>query len=141
MKTILSYLWQLPQSLLAWIMMLILRIKYGKPEKQVYKGKNYYWYEGWRNGISLGNIVLLGTVYLRLDIVKHEYGHTVQSKYSGPFYLLTFGLLSGLGNLYSRIFRTKKRGWTREASTKAYYNQPWEKQADKLGGTSWQEHL
>lgn len=113
---------------------------YGKPEKETYKGVTYYWFKDWRNGISLGKYVLLGMIYYRMDIVKHEYGHTCQARRQGPLYLLITGLPSGLGNLYNRYAR-KKYKWTREESTKSYYTKPWERKADEYGETSWQEHL
>lgn len=141
MKKILSYIWQFPQVLLAWCMLGINTLIYGKPMKEIYKGVTYYWFQDWFNGISLGKYVLLGMIYFREDIVKHEYGHTCQARKQGPLYLLITGLPSGLGNLYDRIFRTKKRGWTREAAIKAYYLRPWEKKADEYGGTNWKEHL
>ena len=73
MKKFFLYIWLLPQILLAWVMILINTIIYGKPEKETYKGVNYRWFEKWRNGISLGQYVLLGGIYRREDIVKHEY--------------------------------------------------------------------
>ena len=141
MEKILLYIWQLPQNLLALCIMLVCRIIYGKARTEMYKGVKYLWYDGWRNGVSLGNYVLLGTVYERDDIVKHEWGHTCQSREQGWLYLIFTGIPSGLGNLYDRIVRTKKNGWTWEESTKAYYSMPWEKRADEYGGTSWEEHI
>lgn len=43
-----------------------------------------------RGGISLGNYIILSN----RRHLKHELGHTVQSKYLGPAYLLVVGLWS-----------------------------------------------
>ena len=140
-KKILLFIWQLPQNLLAFCFMLVCGLLYGKPRKEMYKGVQYLWYDRWRNGASLGCYVLLGTIYERDDIVKHEWGHTCQSRRQGWLYLLITAVPSALGNLYDRIIRRVKKGWTWEKSVKAYYSTPWERRADEFGGTSWEEHL
>ncbi len=83
--------------------------------------------------MSLGRYVILGSKYTS-DDVNHEIGHTFQSRYLGPLYLIIIGLPSILGNIYDRCFHTEKRGWSWNRSAKWYYNLPWEKWADKLGG-------
>lgn len=135
MIKILSYIWQLPQNILALILTGILSLKYGKPEKSDYKGIRYHWFKGWRSGVSLGNYILLGNWSADdLATINHEWGHTRQSLYFGPLYLIAIGLPSGLGNLYDQWFHTKARGWSYEQSYFWYYNQPWEQWADELGG-------
>lgn len=93
----------------------------------------YYWIKGWDNGISLGDYVLLGTIYHNptYRTQEHEWGHTRQSLIFGPLYLLFIGLPSGLGNLWARIAH---KSWSAKARDKWYYSQPWERWADKLGG-------
>lgn len=132
---LLLFLWEFPQNLLALILMLYYRVFYGKLTKTEYKGINYIWIPNCWTGVSLGAFVLLGNRYKnKEDTVKHEYGHTLQSLYLGPLYLFIIGIPSGLGNLYSRFFHTLKHGWNIASSVEWYYNQPWEKWADKLGG-------
>ena len=65
------------------------------------------------------------------DGMKHEYGHSIQSRILGPAYLLIIGIPSLLGNIYDRVFNKE---WKYSKSCRWYYNQPWEKWADKLGG-------
>lgn len=131
----LFFFWELPQNLLALILMLYYRIFYGKLEFTDYKGETYVWVPKCRTGVSLGAFVLLGEKYKDSETtVKHEYGHSLQSLFLGPLYLFIIGIPSGLGNLYDRLFHTSKQGWTWEDSYKWYYNQPWEKWADELGG-------
>ena len=132
---LLLFLWEFPQNLLALILMLYYRIFCGKLTIKEYKGITYVGVPNRRFGVSLGAFVLLGTAYLDRDTtIKHEYGHTIQSLWFGPLYLILIGIPSGLGNLYDRFFHTKEKGWTVKDSIKWYYNQPWEKWADKLGG-------
>lgn len=64
------------------------------------------------------------------DGMRHEYGHTIQSRYLGPLYLLVIGLPSILGNIWDRI---NHKTWMYSKSCQWYYNQPWEKWADLLG--------
>lgn len=136
MKKVLLYIWQLPQNLLALILMPVYNIIIGKPEIREYKGIKYVWYKDWRNGVSLGNYVLIGTYYdNRLDTINHEYGHTRQSVYLGPLYLILIGLPSIVWNTIDRILTRTVESWTWEKSYKIYYYyMPWERWADKLGG-------
>ncbi len=140
MVRILRFLWQFPQNCLALILLLYLtKICRKTAEKEVYKGITYYWVKDWRNGVSLGDYVLLGTVYHNptYRTQEHEWGHTRQSLIFGPLYLLVIGLPSALGNLWDRIAH---RGWSYKESARWYYSQPWEKWADRLGGVTryWQ---
>lgn len=135
MKKVLLYIWQLPQNLVALFLMLLYRIILGKPIKVDYKGVTYVWYVNWRNGVSLGNYVLLGTYYAeRLDVINHEYGHTRQSTIFGPLYLLLVGLPSITWNMIDRLLRRIRKDWTYAKSYRIYYSMPWEHGADVLGG-------
>ena len=121
MKEVLLYIWQLPQNLLGLFLLL-----YYKHEKEYYRhlGRVFYHTKEMPSGISLGNYIIMNREDKR-EGMKHEFGHTIQSRRQGWFYLLITGLPSLIGNILSRIFK-----W----SDKKYYNQPWEKRADKLGG-------
>lgn len=65
------------------------------------------------------------------DYVKHEYGHTIQSKYLGPLYLLVIGLPS---IIWAGCFDSY-----REKHNKSYYDFYTESWADKLGGVNREE--
>lgn len=138
MKTILNillYIWQLPQNLLALIWTAILCIFHEKPEIRDYKGVKYVWFKKWPNGVSLGHYVVIGDYYeQRLETINHEYGHTRQSLYLGPLYLLLIGLPSGLWNLIDRLLMNVDPKWTYKRSYRIYYSMPWEHWADVLGG-------
>lgn len=132
MKKVLLYIWQLPQNLLGLILLLF----YRKEQKFDYKdGVNFYETPEMPSGISLGQYIIVRHRYYINDL-NHEYGHTKQSKYLGWLYLIVIGLPSLLGNIYDRLFHTKSKGWTTKESYKWYYNQPWEKWADKLGNVT-----
>ena len=77
-----------------------------------------------RSGICLGDYIVLKRKDNE-DGIKHEYGHSIQSRILGPLYLLLIGLPSLLGNIYCSHFH-KDSQW--------YYRQPWEHWADVLGG-------
>lgn len=108
-----KYLWQLPQNLLGWLVV--------KLSKASFDGKCYVTKHNF--GISLGKYIILDEYYYEQDLL-HEKGHQIQSLYLGWLYLIVIGLPSALGNLYARI-TNKDNKW--------YYNQPWERWADKLG--------
>lgn len=93
-----------------------------------------YYVKGLGAGFSLGKYVFLSDAHATNHPGKnerHEYGHSRQSRRLGWFYLPIIAVPSVLGNLYDRLFHRK---WSNERSTRWYYNQPWERWADRLGG-------
>lgn len=116
--TILLYLWQLPQNLLG----ALLKLFYKVSNKVVYKDKIVCICKGFRGGISLGNTIIVNKYPITKDTwntVKHEYGHSIQSKYFGWLYLFVIGIPSALHALVG--------------FTDCYYDFYTEKWADKLG--------
>lgn len=126
MLRVLLYIWQLPQNLLGLLLLLIY-----KREKEYHRlnGRTFYYTSEMRSGISLGDYIIMHRED-KEDGMRHEYGHTIQSRYLGPLYLLVIGLPSLCGNIYDSIAH---KHWPYEKSCRWYYNQPWEKWADKLG--------
>ena len=122
MKKLILYLWQLPQNLLGLLVICFSRA-------WTY-GRNNVWWTEYLFGVSLGNYIILNK-NSSTHSVKHEQGHQKQSLYLGWLYLIIIGLPSAIGNLYDRWFH---KYWDLEKRIKWYYNQPWEKWADKLGG-------
>ena len=115
---VLLYIWQLPQNLIG----LVVRLFYKKKTSIKYKDKTILVCKGFPGGISLGNTVIVDSYPNTKETwkdVKHEYGHTLQSKYLGPLYLLVIGIPSGLHCLVG--------------FTDYYYDFYTEKWADKLG--------
>ena len=128
---ILSEIWQLPQHIIAYTIMLV----NCKSLKQMISkdGIHYYLVKHLANcGISLGNYIFLDVDGIHDNItIKHEYGHQKQSLMLGPLYLIIIGLPSIMGNILNRI---KYKYFRRHYDPDFYYKQPWEAWADKLGG-------
>lgn len=108
-----KYIWQLPQILLALI--LITRAQFD----MVYKGKKVYVWK-LKGAISLGEYMILPQFYGK-RLIQHEYGHTRQSLYFGWLYLIIIGVPS----FVQAALRSKGiiRG--------RYFPEQW---ADRLGG-------
>lgn len=123
----LLWIWQLPQNLAGWI--------YSRFAKQVieYEGITIYYAPCMRAGVTLGQYIILDPVWKNtnynylIQTVKHEYGHTKQSKYLGLFYLILVGIPSVTRNILNRINNKK-------FNSKWYYSGYPEKWADELGG-------
>lgn len=116
---ILLFLWQLPQNLLGLAVRAFFKYKSKSYEQYTYMGVCVAVASNMMGGISLGRYIIVRTK--EDDMVNHEYGHTVQSKYLGWLYLPTVGLCSVI---WTQIYR--KVG-------KSYYWMWCEKWADRLG--------
>lgn len=133
------WIWQLPQNLVGLFLAATSREKMDffikKEPTKVYFSRLVF-----GSGVSLGNYIILDyhnyysrryTSYVKTT-VRHEYGHTVQSKILGPLYLIFVGIISALfNNIWDRLFHKK---WDYEKREKWYYNRYPENWADKLGG-------
>lgn len=116
MKNLILWLWQFPQNLLGFIIIKLCKAKRYWQFTRIYTCHLFY------AGASLGKYIIFDDRRLVDDNdVKHEIGHQKQSLYLGWFYLTIIGIPSVIGNI---LYRIKKFN---------YYNQPWEKWADKLG--------
>ena len=113
------FLWQLPQHILAWFVIVFSGAKYSETfcGVKVYKTP-------FRFGISLGDYIVVYTIHQK-KVILHEYGHSLQSKYFGPFYLLIIGLPSFIMNILTRMNILKREN---------YYHRWPENWADRLGG-------
>lgn len=116
LKNILQFLWELPQNLLG----LFLRAIY-KGNDSKYKDVIVRRSTKMGGGISLGRYIIINQ-WSTEKTVKHEYGHTLQSKKLGWFYLLLVGLPS---ILHAALCPCKRH---------SYYDVYPERWADKLGG-------
>ena len=128
---ILTEIWQLPQHIIAYIIMLVKH----KSIKSMTNddGILYYLVDNlFNSGISLGNYIFLDSNgYYDYKTIKHEHGHQMQSLMLGPLYLIVIGLPSITGNIINRITRMYFRKYY---DPNFYYKQPWEAWADRLGG-------
>lgn len=135
---ILKDLWQFPQLWLGFALLFIYTVPNPKKfkKKERYKETSVYYIEGFPNGISLSQTIILNSIYLNIPdsvrekTIMHEYGHFIQSQIFGPLYLIVIGLPSIVMNIIS-IF-SRKFGKGKFANN--YYNRWPESWADKLGG-------
>lgn len=119
MKRFIEYVWQLPQHVLALLMIKVLNAK---------KSENVYKFKSKRiSSFSLGEYIFCNErKSFNTTDYKHEVGHSRQSLMLGPLYLIVIGIPSCIGNL---VFRNK---WIIKRFD--YYSLPWESWADRLGG-------
>lgn len=120
LKKLIHAIWELPQNILGFIVSKIFK---AEPIAVFTDAIVYKW--NIPGGMSLGKHIF---VYEPKDLsmVKHEYGHTLQSKKLGWFYLLVIGLPS---IIWANCF-----GWYRKKTGKSYYSFYTESWADKLAG-------
>jgi len=131
MKYFFLFWWQLPQHILAGVLILLTRARYTHTVRwcnrwiRVYRTSR----ANGRWGISLGFFTILDPVFNRVT-ERHELGHSVDSHRMGPLYLLWVGFWSAvMHNLIgSRILG---RGY------KWYYTRRVEARADRYGGVVW----
>ena len=116
MKSLLSYIWQLPQHGLG----LLLRAIYRGTDTE-YEGAIVRRSLQMQGGISLGRYIIVNR-YASRKTIMHEYGHCLQSRKLGWFYLLVVGIPS---LLHAAFCRCKRH---------SYYDYWCERWADKLGG-------
>ena len=156
-KSILFFIWQLPQNIIGIILFLILRksitkgdiyyflnrdnkentIDYYKYIEDDYKIRKYLVVNKKNfNSISLGDFVFLRS--FDLLTVFHEYGHQKQSKKLGFLYLILVGLPSITCNIYDKIFHRK---WSDEKRIEWYYKLLWEKNANKLSNLEYSNNI
>ncbi len=115
------YLWQLPQNIIGKILFIL----YSGTIINIDDNAKVKVSPNMKGGITLGKYI----VVRNHKYIKHEYGHTVQSKYLGPLYLLVIGLPSILHAAVHKLwcknddyyhFYTEK--WANKLSDKYYKN-------------------
>lgn len=119
-KDFLLYLWQLPQNFCGLVYSLFHK---GALIKE-YEDSIVYRSEKMHGGVSLGKYIFVNK-FSGMKMVKHEYGHCVQSKKWGWLYLPVIGLSSGIWYIL------KNKGYFKD---KSYFSFWTERRADELGG-------
>ncbi len=120
-------IWELPQFLLSLIMKRLFKKRIVREE--TYKGskilrlKDTYW------GVSLGKYIFLSENHKDMMTIKHEYGHSIQSRILGPLYLIIICLPSISMNIISTVLY--RMGYPQFGFN--YYNRWPETWADSLG--------
>jgi hypothetical protein len=119
MKRVLLYLWQLPQNIAGVLLTAILAGRFNE-----FEGITFFYSPNISGGISLGEYIIVGR-YDR-DLLRHEYGHCIQSRILGWFYLPVVGIPSLVwAFLYGSFINPTPNGYYR------FYTERW---ADELGG-------
>lgn len=129
MISILHWIWGLPQNLAGFIISRF--AKYKKKYEINGVTKTIYFMPFFNAGVSLGEFIILDPIWKEhqlLTVIKHEYGHLIQSRMLGVFYLLVVGLPSLIGNIVDRLSKEEYR-----KRYEKYYSRYPEKWADKLG--------
>lgn len=119
------FLLEFPQNLLGWLVF----IYYTKGVQHAYyKYKDAYitHVPGHWGAISLSRFIFADDRCFKSEIIKHEYGHTIQSKKLLIFYLPIIGIPSLIWNRGFKGYRLRNR--------KSYYSFYTESWANKLGG-------
>ena len=122
-----QWTWGLPQNLVGGAIYLYYRLR-GCPHFRYQGAKGVIWTN--RTGsMSMGSFLFLYHSWTPADktLLEHEYGHTIQSLFFGPLYLLTVGLPSIVwaGTPALKALRRKRHI--------SYYSVYPEKQASSLG--------
>lgn len=126
LKNFIMSIWQLPQNIAGFIVKKACKAK----PISTYKDATVH---TWKlsGGMSLGKYIFVPFTKInpasntQKKYIKHEYGHTKQSKILGWLYLLIIGLPSLIwANCFEKY---------REKTGKSYYSFYTEKWADKLG--------
>lgn len=127
MKIIIEVLlgiWQLPTVIVGGILIAFIRIFDKNSDFEDYKDVWVVLKTSWPIGVSFGPIII---VYNRAssNTMRHEYGHSIQSKILGPLYLLIVGIPSFVGNILTRMLILRPEN---------YYKRFPENWADKIAG-------
>lgn len=126
---LLRFIWELPQNILGVIVWLFVNRKITKTE---FQNKRFFFHTP-NFGISLGSFIFWSNsdnaiILINHDNIQHEFGHSIQSFFFGPLYLLVIGLPSISRVIYGSIyFIIYKKQWQN------YYKGFPEKWADTLG--------
>jgi len=117
------YLWQLPQHLLALLLLSLFRGRIVSRSPGAY-GTVIIRLKGVSWGASLGHYILIDSMAYPRTVI-HEQGHSCQSLMLGPFYLLLVGIPSFTMALLTALGVLKAEN---------YYKRWPESWADELGG-------
>ena len=125
MKSLILYIWQLPQNLVGLVMVLYYKVTASFVAENDFNGVTLYYIPGFPGGISLGRYILLNYNYIDFtgSTEKHEYGHCLQSQFLGPLYLFVIGIPS---LIHAALYNNP--------NPLPYYRFWTEAWADKLGG-------
>lgn len=118
-KKIISYIWELPQDVLGFIISRNCKFRHEVNGRMFYEWKSY-------EGMSLGHFIFMHPRYIGSKLIRHEYGHCIQSSILGWLYLPIVGISSWVW--YHRFAKYRKKH-----PRASYYDMPIESWANRLG--------
>lgn len=119
MKRFISHLWELPQDLLGYVISRKCKLRH------TVNGRGFYEWNAYE-GMSLGHYIFVHPKYMSTKLIRHEYGHSIQSSILGWFYLPLVGLTSWC---WYHVFDK----YVKSHPTVSYYDFFVESWANKLG--------
>ena len=120
---VLEYIWQLPQTIAAFIYFTYLSNRNEILDTCTFQGAIVFIKKNAGGSVTLGNHIFLSPKATD-NTVRHEWGHTRQSLLLGPLYLIIIGIPS---IVWAAIHK-------RVATTRSYYLFYTESWAVRLGG-------
>ena len=123
-RNLILFIWQLPQHIVALIYFGYLVMTYKDLGVDSRYKQAIVIPCVMRGAVTLGNYVFVGLHSDYRETVKHELGHTIQSKILGPLYLIVIGIPSITYCGLRRLFPSLRK--------KDYHNFYTEKTADYL---------
>lgn len=116
-------LWQILQNLAGLIYLPFAGVSFKEKIVDIFVFET----ESTNGSVSLGNLVFISKHTRNYEkTLKHELGHTIQSKYLGPLYLLVIGLPSILWVAVRRMSRT-----LRKKDYYSFYTEAWAEELSK----------
>lgn len=122
---VLEYIWQLPQTIAAFIYFTYLSNRNEILDTCTYQGTIVFIKRSAGGSVTLGNHIFLSPKATDATVM-HEWGHTRQSLMLGPLYLIVIGIPSIIwAAIHKSLAPNKSYYW--------FYTESW---ADRLGGVS-----
>lgn len=126
---ILSYTWGLPLTLIGWAIVGVLRSLGYKPKK--WGGSRYFVVgENW-GAFSIGTTIVVSKKSNRINILNHEFGHSIQNCYFGPLCPFIVSIPSFVRATYRTVI--VRLGIKKYSELPDYYSIWFERTASELG--------
>lgn len=118
MKTLWAWVWELPQMLIGTVIYVVL-LPFTKPLFK-YNGTRVRQFKKLNVGsLSIGRYIFISYGYrfskneTFYKILEHEYGHIIQSRLVGPWFLIAIGLPSILRAMWFQVFNGRQSDYMR----------------------------
>lgn len=119
------FIFEFPQNIMGYVAFKLYTKKFHRPYYR-YRDAYVVHVQGKWGAISLSRYIFADDIYYHSKMIRHEYGHTLQSKILMPFYLPVVGVPS---LFWSRLFNNYRK--RKNKSYYAFFTESW---ANRLGG-------